>query len=196
MTCRTSAIILVLASALALPFTAAAQDRPTIAIVPTQYFRSDAQNAELVTRSLVERFEAERYHVIPMDRSRQTFERMRLTPERPISDETLAQFGRRLGADLVARPQLLAVRPWHGRGADTSSAPEGRAVLYLRVLNAHTGNPLYTRQVAYPFTTAGSDAGNLIMPPSAAAEIVAEVTRQYFERVAGSRQEYRTPAGR
>ena len=149
-----------------------------------------------MTRSLVDRFEAERYDVIPMDRSVRLFQRMRLSHDRPISDATLVQFGRRLGADLVARAQLLAVRPWQNHGAEPTDEASARAVLYLHVLNARTGSPLYTRQVAYPFTARASDTGELIVPPSAAAEAVAEVSRPYFERVAGSRQEYRAPAGR
>jgi hypothetical protein len=193
---KTSALILVLASTLALTVAVRAQDRPTMAIMPTQYFKAGPRSAERMTRSLVERFEAERYDVIPMDRSLRLFQRMRLSHDRPISDATLLQFGRRLGADLVAHPQLLAVRPWQNRGAESTDEPGARAVLYLRVLNTRTGSPLYTRQVAYSFTARASETGELIVPPSAAAGAVAEVSRPYFERVAGSRQEYRAPAGR
>ena len=193
---RTSALFLVLASTLALTVTAAAQERPTIAIMPAQYFKAGPRSAERMTRSLVERFEAERYDVIPMDRSIRLFQRMRLSHDRPISDATLVQFGRRLGADLVARPQLLAVRPWQNHGAEPTDEPSARAVLYLRVLNVRTGAPVYTRQVAYSFTADSPDAGTLVLPPSAAAEAAAEVSRSYFERVAGSRQELGRPFGK
>lgn len=183
------------AAALALATAAAAQPRPTIAIMPVQDFRADARSAANLTRALVARFEAEQYRVLPMDRARQLFERMGLSPDRSISDAAILQFGRRLGADLAAHPQLLAVHHWESRAA-TPEAPTARAVLYLRVLDTQTGRPLYTRQVAYPFTPVSAEGGTLILSPRAAAGAAADVSRSYFERVAGSRQELHSPTPR
>ena len=188
---RVPLAFLALAIALTLAGAAAAQRRPSIAIMPAQYFQAGDESAENVTRGLVEQFEAEQYRVIPMDRSRQVFERMGLSPRHNVSDAQILRFGRRLGADLVAHPQLLAVRPWQSREAPARA----RAVLYLRVLNARTGSPVYTRQAATTFTAA-SESDTRVLPPAAAADAAAQVSRSYFERVAGSRQELGRPAAR
>jgi hypothetical protein len=171
---------------------AAAQPRPTIAIMPAQYFQADARSADNVTRGLVERFEAEHYQVVPVDRARELFQRMALGPSRNISDTAVLEFGRRLGADLVAHPQLLAVHHWRSHDA-ASGSPTARAILYLRVLSVRTGSPLYTRQVATTFTPV--DTSELTLPLAAAAAAAADVSRSYFERVAGSRQEIHGAAG-
>jgi len=95
----------------------------------------------------------------------------------------------------VARPQLLAVRHWEDR-VTTAGEPAGaRAVLYLRVLSARTGQPLYTRQIASTFTTDTPDAETPVLPRSAARSAANEVSRSYFERVAGSRQSCAVPRG-
>lgn len=191
---RVPAPCLALAIALTLAGAAAAQHRPTIAIMPTQYFQADAASAENVTRGLVERFEAERYDVIPMDRARQVFQSLEMSPKRNVSDAAILQFGRRLGADLVAHPQLLAVRPWQSPNGASTDRRGARAVLYLRVLNVRTGQPLYTRQVAYPFTAPAAETGPPVLPAGAAAAAATAVSRSYFERVAGSRQEIHAPS--
>lgn len=185
---RVPKTILALAIALTLAGAAAAEQRPTVAIMPAQYFQADAQSAENVTLGLVERFEAERYSIIPMDRARQTFQQMGFSPSRNISDAAILQFGRRLGADLVAHPQLLAIRPWRSAGTASTGSRGARAVLYLRVLNVQTGQPLYTRQIAYTFRGPASEAGPPVLSASGAAAAATEVSRPYFERVAGSRQ--------
>src|SRR5438876_9791393 len=86
--------------ALALASAATAQRRPTIAILPAQHSQADAQSAENVTRGLVDRFQAEQYRVIPMERSRELFRRMGLDRRPNIRDAEILRFGRRLGADL------------------------------------------------------------------------------------------------
>src|SRR6478672_10583871 len=100
---------------LAIAGAAAAQRRPTIAIMPAQHTQPDRRSAENVTRALVDRFEAEQYRVIPLERSRELYQRMGLGRRPNVSDAEILRFGRRLGADLVARPQLLAVRHWETR---------------------------------------------------------------------------------
>lgn len=188
--------LLTLAITFALAAAASAQRRPTIAIMPAQHSQPDTSSAANVTRALVDRFEAEKYRVIPMERTRELFERTGLNRRPNVSDAEILRFGHRLGADLVARPQLLAVRHWERR-VTTEGEPAGaRAVLYLRVLSVRTGQPLYTRQIASTFTTDTPDAETPVLPPSAARAAADEVSRSYFERVAGSRQELRGPARR
>jgi hypothetical protein len=161
-------------------------------MIPTQYFSADAESAENVTQGLVRQFERQGYDVLSLDRSRATLRRMELDPHRQYSDPVALAFGRRMGADLVAYPRLMAVgvaafgksgvtgepnrvpasRREVGRvpasrreaghsepakkGAEAATkgaeaAMKGAAVLALRVLNAHTGQPVYFRQVRRSF---------------------------------------------
>src|SRR4051812_41056947 len=106
---RRTCTSLMAALAVMLASAAAAQRRPSVAIMPAQYFKADADSAENLTRALAQQFESERYTTIPLDRSERLFHSMGLSPTMPISDNRLRQFGRRLGADLVARPQLMGV---------------------------------------------------------------------------------------
>jgi hypothetical protein len=186
-------ILLTIAISSILPSLVSAQQRPTIAITPTQYFNADAESAENVTRALVEQFTRQGYTVIPMDRSRAAFTAAGLQERRDIGDPELIPFGRRIGADLVAHPQLLAAGL---PGAAATSRPG--AVLYLRVLNTHTGKSLYTRQIRYEFDGTLSETGpstvrTASVPPPVATGAASEITRLYFERVAGSRQEIGRP---
>jgi hypothetical protein len=71
-----------------------------------------------------------------------------------------------------------------------------KAVLYLRVLNVRSGRPLYTRQIAREFSADRSPEGTVVLPLSAATAAVTAVSQGYFERVAGSRQEFRRPGER
>src|SRR5207302_175028 len=138
---RLPTAVLTVVAALAFASGATAQRRPTIAIMPAQHSQPDARSAENVTRGLVDRFEAEQYRVIPMERSRELFQRMGLDRRPNVSDAAILRFGRRLGADLVARPQLLAVRHWEKRTTEVGEPAGARAVVYLRVLSARTGQP-------------------------------------------------------
>ena len=135
---RLPTAVLTVVAALAFASGATAQRRPTIAIMPAQHSQPDARSAENVTRGLVDRFEAEQYRVIPMERSRELFQRMGLDRRPNVSDAAILRFGRRLGADLVARPQLLAVRHWEKRTTEVGEPAGARAVVYLRVLSART----------------------------------------------------------
>jgi hypothetical protein len=196
MTRRLPTPFLMLAMSLALASAATAQRRPAIAIMPAQHSQPDARSAENVTRGLVDRFEAEQYRVVPMERSGELFRRMGLDRRPNVSDAQILRFGRRLGADLVARPQLLAVRHWEKRTTEVGEPAGARAVVYLRVLSVRSGQPLYTRQIAYTFTTDSPDTETPVLPPSEARAAADEVSRSYFERVAGSRQELRSPSRR
>jgi hypothetical protein len=169
---------------------AAAQTRLTIAVMPTQYFSATQQSADNVTQALVQQYARQGYTVISRDRSRATFRAMGLNRETDFGDPTIARFGHRLGADLVAHPQLLASAvPADRSGAMGRMFPPS-AVLYLRVVNARSGKGIYTRQVSYGVPDARPVAGMYALPPTAATAAVNQLTSHYFERVAGSRQEY------
>jgi hypothetical protein len=173
-----------------LPARAAAPPARTIAIMPAQFFAADAKSAARVTESLVEQFRGHGYSVIPMERSRATFAAMKLEPDRHYGDAVALQFGKRLGADLVAYPSLLAL----GVPATGSDAlPEATslsATVHLRVLNTNNGKTIYTRQIRHHFDVARTEDERVSLPPAEADATAREVTRNYFERVAGSREEF------
>jgi hypothetical protein len=169
---------------------APAQRTPTVAIMPTQYFSASPAGAAQVTHGLAEEFDRRGYRVMSLGRSRDVFNRMRLSPRRHYPDRVAVRFGRRMGADLVVYPRLLAVgrQLVAARGAGDEIA-DPAAVLHLRVLNANTGGALYFRQIAYEFP---SDLGpRARLPEAVASDAAAEITRPYFQRVAGSREEMR-----
>lgn len=175
----------------ALATTAGAQQRPTVAVIPTQYFSADERSADHVTQALVEEFQRRGYTVISADRAQSTFQEMGWERNRDIGDTQLRQFGRRLDADLVVHPQLMAVGIPAARDSALASVSPPSAVLYLRVLNARTGKGIYTRQIGYDFQSERPLEGEFTLPPQVASATVEEAARSYFERVAGSRQEFR-----
>ncbi|MFN3652260.1 MAG: hypothetical protein ACK47B_21995 [Armatimonadota bacterium] len=169
---------------------AAAQRKPTIAIMPTQYFSADAESAENVTEGLVRQFEEAGYTVISMDESRQRFEAMNLEHNRHYPDRMALRFGEAVNADLVAYPRLLGVGiPAANADADNSLI-EPISVLHLRVLNTHTNKPIYFNQIGHEFRAAREFGTEFTLPEPVAVATANEVLGGYFQRVAGSRQEY------
>jgi hypothetical protein len=186
------AALLTLALGMGLSAPVKAQQKRTIAIMPTQYFSADAQSAEAITRALAEQFERQGYTVIAADRATSTFQSQGLDLSTHYPDRVALKFGRAIGADLVAYPRLLAMGI---PAAATSEASllEPAAVLHLRVLNNHTGSPIYFRQIGHEFRAdAGAATGEFRLPDPVATETAGHATQVYFERVAGSRQEMRS----
>ncbi len=178
--------------ALAAP--AAAQNKPSIAIMPAQYFSADAESAANLTQGLREQYERQGYSVLPADRAGSTFQSMNLDPQTHYADAVAVRFGRSMGSDLVAYPRLLVVGiPLAGETAGQGNVFTPAAVVHLRVLNVHTGAPIFFRQVGHEFSTdaGGMTAGEFRLPAPVATAAATEVTQMYFQRVAGSRQEFR-----
>lgn len=192
---RFNSSLLALALGITLASAAAAQQRPQIAIMPAQYFSATAEDAAAVTKALVAQFEKAGYTVVPMERSTSTFQELGLSLTSDIGDPQILRFGRRINADLVAHPQLMAVGipASMGAGATPSSA---EAVLYLRVVNTRTGKGLFTRQIGYDFTAERTAGTPFVLPEAVAMAAATEVSQMYFQRVAGSRQELGRPARR
>src|SRR5438045_680003 len=109
MTPRAFGLLTTLALGTAIAGPASAQRKPTIAIMPAQYFSADAESARNVTEGLRTRFESQGYTVIPMDRAQATWSSMGLAPNEHYADRVAVKFGQSIGADLVAYPRLLAV---------------------------------------------------------------------------------------
>lgn len=186
---RVPGALLALILGLHLSSAALAQERPTIAVMPTQYFSADPQSAENLTMGLVRQFESQGYSLIPMDRALSTAQAMGYELNRHYADETAVQFGRRLNADLVAYPRLLALGIPATSGTMTDGLLTPAAVVHLRVLNARTGKPVYFRQVGHELNEARAIASEFSLPPAVAMAAAQEVTQRYFARVAGSREE-------
>jgi len=182
---------LALGAALSSP--AAAQGKPTIAIMPTQYFAANAESAEAMTQGLVRQFEQQGYTVIPMDKVQSAYQGMGLSASRHYADRTAVKLGKQVGADLVAYPRLLAVGiPISDPAIKTTDLLQPAAVAHLRVLNTHSRAPIFFRQIAHEFTTdAPQVASSFQLPEPVATATANEVTTMYFQRVAGSRQEFR-----
>lgn len=171
---------------------AAAQGKPTIAIMPAQYFSASSESAESLTQGLVRQFEQQGYTVIPMDRVQAAYTQMGLNPSQNYADRVAVKFGKQVGADLVAYPRLLAVGiPINNPAIHTTELLEPAAVAHLRVLNTHSRAPIFFRQIAHEFTTDGTQVANFQLPEPIATATANEVTSMYFQRVAGSRQEFR-----
>lgn len=183
--------LLALFIGLGLPAVAAPPPARTIAIMPTQFFSADSQSADRVTESLVAQFGSHGYNVIPMERSRATFSAMKLDPSRHYGDATAVQFGKRIRADLVAYPELLALGvPAAGGTAAANGATTHAATVHLRVVNTTNGKTIYTRQIRHPFDATPAEGERVSLPSAVATAVATAVTRNYFERVAGSREEF------
>jgi hypothetical protein len=194
---RLHGALLALIIGIGLPAGAAAPPARTIAIMPAQFFAADAKSAARVTESLVETFRSHGYSVIPMERSRATYAAMKLEPDRHYGDAVALQFGKRLEADLVAYPSLLALGvPATGSKTAPPDATSLSATVDLRVLNTNNGKSIYTRQIRHHFDVAPTEGERVSLPPAEATAAASEVTRNYFERVAGSRQELGRPPGK
>jgi hypothetical protein len=192
---RVCAPIAAAALAVGLMSPAAAQSRPSIAVMPAGYFAADETSANNLTEGLAREFEGKGYTVIGADRAQSTFQSMTLNRNTHYADRVALRFGREMGADLVAYPRLLAVGiPMANGAAVQGTLFEPAAVVHLRVLNVRTGAPIYFRQIGHEFRTDQQVAGDFNLPGPIATAAAGEVTQMYFERVAGSRQE--TRAGR
>jgi hypothetical protein len=163
--------------------------KPRLAVMPAQYMAADARSAHVVTNELAYQFVTRGYSVVTNGQSQATFRAMRLQPDRPYGDPVAAQFGRRLGADLVVYPQLLAVGTPYGRPGASARLAESGAVLHLRVVSARTGRRLYSRQVRQPFLPGDSSEGAAAVTHPQAVALATRTTGLYFQRVAGSREE-------
>lgn len=183
------------AASLALSMTgvSAQQRKPTLAIMPTQYFSASPESAQNLTQGLVSQFEGQGYTVLPMDKSTSTFQSMGLQPSQNYADRVAIKFGKQMGADIVAYPRLMALGiPATDSSVKVGGLLEPAAVVHLRVLNVHSRTPIYCRQVGHEFRTdVASSASGFTLPGPIASAAATDVTQDYFQRVAGSRQEFR-----
>jgi hypothetical protein len=194
MTLRTCGAALSLGVGIGLAGSAAAQGKPKVVIIPTQYFAADPDSARAITQGLREQYERQGYVVIGDDKAQSTFESMGLKPDAHYPDSKAVQFGASAGADLVVYPRLLAL----GLPAATAR-PEAEvllapaAVLHVRVYNVHTEKNIFFRQIAHEFTVqkAPTDVEAFRLPQAVATATAQEVMIMYFDRGGPIREEIR-----
>jgi len=171
-----------------------AQAKPTVVIMPSQYFSATSESADNLTKGIAQQFESQGYSVMGADKASDTFKSMGLDMSRHYADSVALKFGRQAGANLVVYPRLLAVGlPGAGR---ENTILQPNAVTLVRVLNTKTGGPIYCRQVGHEFSnaeagteTATKDTFNLPQPVANAT--AQDVLSVYFQTVANSRLERR-----
>jgi hypothetical protein len=93
--------------------------------------------------------------------------------------------------DLVAYPRLLSLGVPASDRVTEEALPNPAATVLLRVLNVHSGAAIYVRQIRRRVSADRTANGAFRLSPADAGATVAELTQGYFQRVAGSRQEYR-----
>ena len=172
---------------------ASSQGKPSVAVMPTQYFSATSDSAGNVTTGLAQQFEGQGYSVVSSSKAADAFRSEGLDASRHYADSVALKFGRAAGADLVVYPRLLAVglppRPGVQREGTIISP---NAVILVRVLNVRTGQPIYCRQVGHEF---GADTGEYgggstyNLPQPIATATAQEVLQHYFQTVANSRLE-------
>jgi hypothetical protein len=178
--------LLALALGVGLSTPAAAQQKPTIAVLPAQYFAAEPDSAKNITQGLVDQFQRQGYEV-------KIYEPTGWNASQHYADRQVLEMAQGAGTDLVAYPRLLALGlPLNNPGTGPGMV-EPSAVIHLRVLNVRSGYPIYFRQVGHEYRLDMPPArlAGFSLPQPVATATAAEVTSLYFERVAGSRQESR-----
>ena len=170
---------------------AAAQRRPSVAIMPSQFFSADAESAANLTQGLAQQFESQGYTVVAADRTRSAFQSMGLSASQHYADSVAVRFGRSAGADLVVYPRLLALGvPAAAAGNVRLTQPA--AVVLVRVVNVHSNAPLYARQVGHEFVAeVPPRAEDFRLPQAVATSAAQKVLEVYFPRVSGTAAETR-----
>jgi hypothetical protein len=190
---RARGVLLALLYKVALASAAAAQRKPVVAVKPAGYFRSDAESAQNVTQALANQFQTRGYRVIPLTRSQTTFASMRLSTDRHLSDRVALRLGDALKADLVVYPRVLGVGIPASDRSEEASRAQPSVILLLRVLNVHNGQAIFVRQISHRFDSGDTPEGGYRVTQSDATAATRELIQPYFQRVAGTRQEYRRP---
>jgi hypothetical protein len=142
--------LLAAAMLLGLMLPAIAQRRLIVAVMPTQYFAADAESAAHLTDGLLAEFGQQGYILLPSDCTKAVASAMELRSDRHYADAVPLEFGKRLQADLVVYPRLLALAPSPSDGTGEKKL-RGSALILLRVLNVHTRRAIYAQQLRYEF---------------------------------------------
>ena len=186
---------LALAAGLAAP--AAAQNKPSVAIMPAQFFSADEQSAKALTDALTQHYKGQGYNVMAAEDAAQAFQGMNLEESRHYPDRVALRFGRRMNSDLVIYPRLLALGLPVNTQAEGSALMRPAAVVHMRVLNVNSGGMIYFTQIGHEFLqTPPMRMETFSLAAPNATEAVRKATAGYFQRIEGSRQETRRTGGR
>jgi hypothetical protein len=182
---RLPGVILALWLAIGVSAAASAQEKLSVAVMPAQHFAADAESAANLTRALVGEFERRGYEVVSVGRARATFGAKKLSASKHYPDRVPLDFGRSLNADLVVYPRLLSLGIQAADGPSPRTSADRSAVVLLRIYNVHTKGNIFVRQAAHHFQ---AEAPYRLSEPEAESAVTA-LTREYFQRVAGTRKE-------
>ena len=166
----------------------AAPARKTVVVLPAGYFSADQTSANRVTKGLRGAFQNQGYRVVEPERASVAAANSGINRRQHYSDREVLRVGRRLGADLVAYPRVLALGLGVNARGEDEPAPE--AVVLLRVIDVRTGRAVYARQVGEEADLEQSGR-RLVLEQGAASATASAAARPYFQRVAGTRQETR-----
>jgi hypothetical protein len=110
------------------PAAAPASQTITVAIMPAQYFSADAESAQRVTEGIRQDFTSKGFNVLPQDQVMTAWNALGLRNGVHYPDRTAIELGRRVNADLVVYPRLLALGLPINTAPDTSGLqPPGAA---------------------------------------------------------------------
>lgn len=149
----------------------------TAAVMPALYFSADPTSAAALTEGLRQELLARGWQVVSPTASAAAAQAVGIQRRAHQPDWKALAFGRRLNADVIVYPRLLALGV--GVGGPSDVCPDPAAVLFVRVLDARTGRCLYSRQVAHPLkelvrtSTAPLDTFTLTPETGRAAAITA-----------------------
>ena len=163
--------------------------RPVVAVLPAGYFSADESSADRITEGFRAVYENQGYQVVAQERvaaatATPGFDRRTHHPDRDA-----VRIGRQLGVDLVVYPRLLVFGYSNSR---ERGGPAPEVVILVRVLNVHTGNAIYARQIGHEFSV-DPTVQSFSLPEPVAIAGAQEAAGMYFESVAGSRQEGHEP---
>ena len=164
----------------------AQEKKPVLAVMPAGYFAADAQSAENLTDAFRKLMEEKGYALVAPEPGAEAFKAMALSQNRHLSDTIARDFGRRLGADVVLYPRLLALgKPAiPAEGQDRSRRPA--AVVLVRFVNVHTGRTLYVQQVSHEYDAPLPPPDTMFtLPRDIAAAAAAEAMELYWQRRTG-----------
>jgi len=169
----------------------------TVAVIPAQWYRADAESAQRLTEGIDKNFSARGGKLLPEETVRSAATAMGLKDGSLYSDAALIRLGRQVHADLIVYPRLLALglpaAALHPEPRGVASA----AVVHVRVIDVKRRRAVYCNQVAHEFKTegeAGSDHFALSGPEGQLAAI--EVLRGFFTPQSATQASLRAPGAR
>jgi hypothetical protein len=126
-----------------------------VAVIPAQWFSADAESAERLTEGVRKDFAGRGWRVLPETAVQNAAGAMGLKNGVHYTDGAIIRLGRKVHADLVVYPRLLAMG-LPVAATDTGYNPQPAAVVHVRVLDVTGRRSLYCNQIAHPISGDGA----------------------------------------